>query len=137
MQSKFIGYDKKRIWFFLQYAAILDYCLIQGELRGMEIKDLLIYIYIWHFNYTNQLMLTARVLSLCLTDIYCYAPATIGRGGGAYCFTPVRSSHLVCIVYPANSSYSFWATALILCRMFIHIMEVCMSTGFWFSSNIW
>ena len=25
---------------------------------------------------------------------------------------------------------------LILCRIFIHIMELCMSTGFWFSSNI-
>jgi hypothetical protein len=34
------------------------------------------------------------------------------------------------------SSYNFRATALIFCRMFIHIMEVCMSTGFWFSSNI-
>jgi hypothetical protein len=40
------------------------------------------------------------------------------------------------MVCPANSSYSFRATALILCRMFIHIMEVYMSTGFWFSSNI-
>jgi hypothetical protein len=40
------------------------------------------------------------------------------------------------MVCPANSSYSFRATALIFCRMFIHIMEVCMSTGFWFSSNI-
>ena len=56
----------------------------------MEIKDLLIYIYIWHVNYTNQLMLTARVLSLSLTDIYFYASATIGRG--TYCFTPVRPS---------------------------------------------
>jgi hypothetical protein len=27
-------------------------------------------------------------------------------------------------------SYSFGATALIFCMMFIHIMEVCMSTGF-------
>jgi hypothetical protein len=33
------------------------------------------------------------------------------------------------MVYPANS-YSVRATALIFCRMFIHIMEVCMSTGF-------
>ena len=40
------------------------------------------------------------------------------------------------MVCPASSSYSFRATALIFCRMFIHIMEVCMSTGFWFSSNI-
>ena len=31
------------------------------------------------------------------------------------------------MVCPANSSYSFRATALIFCRMFIHIMEVCMS----------
>jgi hypothetical protein len=40
------------------------------------------------------------------------------------------------MVCPANSYYSFRATALIFCRMFIHIMEVCMSTWFWFSSNI-
>ena len=40
------------------------------------------------------------------------------------------------MVCPAISSYSFGATALIFCRIFIHIMEVCMSTGFWFSSNI-
>jgi hypothetical protein len=32
-------------------------------------------------------------------------------------------------------SYSFGATALIFCKMFKHIMKVCMSTGFWFSSN--
>jgi hypothetical protein len=34
--------------------------------------------------------------------------------------------------YPSSHLY----TALIFCRMFIHIMEVCMSTRFWFSSNI-
>jgi hypothetical protein len=28
------------------------------------------------------------------------------------------------------SSYSFGATVLIFCMMFMHIMEVCMSTGF-------
>jgi hypothetical protein len=48
-----------------------------------------------------------------------YAPATIDQG--AYCFTPVRpsvrSSHLVCIVCPANSSYSFWARPFIFCRV--------------------
>jgi hypothetical protein len=38
----------------------------------------------------------------------------------------VHKGNIVC---PANS-YSFRATALIFCRMFIHIMEVCMSTGF-------
>ena len=40
------------------------------------------------------------------------------------------------MICPAISFYSFGATALIFCRMFIHIMEVCMSTRFWFSSNI-
>ena len=42
----------------------------------------------------------------------------------------VRSSGYRYMVCPAISSYSFGATALIFCRMFIHIMEVCMSTGF-------
>ena len=46
---------------------------------------------------------------------------------------PSGYRYMVC---PAISSYSFGATALIFCRMFIHIMEVCMSTGFCFSSNI-
>jgi hypothetical protein len=39
------------------------------------------------------------------------------------------------MVYSAISSYSFGATALIFCRMFIHIMEVCISTGFWWSGG--
>ena len=39
------------------------------------------------------------------------------------------------MVCPAISSYSFGATALIFCRMFKHIMEVCMSTGFWWSDG--
>ena len=43
---------------------------------------------------------------------------------------PFGYRYMVC---SAISSYSFGATALIFCRMFIHIMEVCMSTGFWFS----
>jgi hypothetical protein len=40
--------------------------------------------------------------------------------------------YMICLAI----SYSFGATALIFCRMFMHIMEVCMFTGFWFSSNI-
>jgi hypothetical protein len=48
----------------------------------------------------------------------------------------VRPSGYRYMVCPAISSYSFGATALIFFRMFIHIMEVCMSTGFRFSSNI-
>ena len=39
------------------------------------------------------------------------------------------------MVFPANSSYSFRDTALIFCRMFIHIIEVCMSTGCWWSGE--
>jgi hypothetical protein len=42
----------------------------------------------------------------------------------------VRPSGYIYMVCSAISSYSFEATALIFCRMFIHIMEVCMSTGF-------
>ena len=42
----------------------------------------------------------------------------------------VRPSGHRYMVCPAISSYRFGATALIICRMFIHIMEVCMSTGF-------
>jgi hypothetical protein len=38
----------------------------------------------------------------------------------------MHKENMVC---PANS-YNFRATALIFCRMFIHIMEVCMSTRF-------
>ena len=48
----------------------------------------------------------------------------------------VRPSGYIYMDCPAISSYSFGATAVLLCRMFIHIMEVCMSTWFWFSSNI-
>jgi hypothetical protein len=53
----------------------------------------------------------------------------------------VGLSHFVCLsgyrymVCPAISSYSFGATALIFCMMFIHIMEVWMSTGFWWSGG--
>ena len=62
-------------------------------------------------------------------------------GGGGHINLPpvrpfVRPSGYRYMVCPAISSYSFGATALIFFRMFIHIMEVCMSTGCWFSSNI-
>ena len=42
----------------------------------------------------------------------------------------VRPSGYRYMVCPAISSYSFGATALIFCRMFIHIIEMCMSTAF-------
>ena len=47
----------------------------------------------------------------------------------------VRPSGYRYMVCPAISSYSFGATALIFSRMFIHIMEACMSTGFWWSGG--
>ena len=54
------------------------------------------------------------------------------EGGGIliYPCPSVRPSRYRYMVCPAISSYSFGATAIIFCRMFIHIMEVCMSTGF-------
>ena len=48
----------------------------------------------------------------------------------------VRPSGYRYMVCPAIFPYRFGATALIFCLMFMHIMEVCMFTGFWFSSNI-
>jgi hypothetical protein len=55
-----------------------------------------------------------------------------GGGGGRLHINlpPVRPfgyRYMICL---ANFSYGFRASALIFCRMFIHIMEVCMSTGF-------
>jgi hypothetical protein len=53
-----------------------------------------------------------------------------GRGILIYPCPSVRLSGYRYMVCPAISSYSFGAAALIFFRMFIHIMEVCMSTGF-------
>ena len=55
----------------------------------------------------NPRMELSRLTSLTITD-YFYAPATIGRGA----LTPVRLSHLVCIVCLANS-YSFFELDLL------------------------
>ena len=53
------------------------------------------------------------------------------ESGGILIYSPsVRPSGYRYMVCSAISSYSFGATALIFCRMFIYIMEVCMSTGF-------
>jgi hypothetical protein len=60
-----------------------------------------------------------------------YAPATNSRGGHIN-LPPVRPD--IDTWFFRRSP--FGATALIFVMMFIHIMEVCMSTGFWFSSNI-
>jgi hypothetical protein len=64
--------------------------------------------------------------------LFFYAPATKSQGGGIliYPCLSIRPSGYRYMVCPAISSYSFGATALIFCGMFIHIMEVCMSTGF-------
>jgi hypothetical protein len=58
-----------------------------------------------------------------------YAPATKSRGegeegGNINLPLSVRPSGYRYMVCPANFSYSFRATALIFCRMFMHIMEV-------------
>ena len=58
-----------------------------------------------------------------------YASATKSRGILIYPCPSIRPSGYRYMVCPAISSYSFRATALIFCRMFIHMMEVCMSTG--------
>jgi hypothetical protein len=59
-----------------------------------------------------------------------YDPATKSSEGILIYPLSVRPSRYRYMVCPAISSYSFGATALICFRMFLHIMEVCMSTGF-------
>jgi hypothetical protein len=72
-----------------------------------------------------------------MDDFLCPHDEESGGGGGGHInFPPVCPSIYRYMVCPAISSYSFGATALIFCRMFIHLMEVCMSTGFGFNSNI-
>jgi hypothetical protein len=56
-----------------------------------------------------------------------YAPALDNYEQSCFVRSDFLKMKCVC---PAISSYSFGATALIFCRMFMHIMEVCMSTGF-------
>jgi hypothetical protein len=96
---------------------------------------------------TLSLVLCVCLVDCCLSFCSFYAPETKNRGGHInlspvrpFVRSSVRSSvrpsgnrYMVC---PAISFYSFGATALIFCRMFIHIMEVFISTGFLFSSNI-
>ena len=80
-------------------------------------------------NFTQLISQLLQLICRLITrDIF--MPPRLLIGGHIVLPLSVHSSHLVCIVCPANSSYSFRATALIFCRMFIHIMEVCMSTGF-------
>ena len=62
-----------------------------------------------------------------LTVWYFYAPATKSRGG--------------ILIYPLSVHSSVRSSVRIqihgiFCRMIIHIMEVCMSTGFWWSDTI-
>jgi hypothetical protein len=68
------------------------------------------------------------VVQLCYClDFLFYVPATKSRGHinlPLSVRSSVRPSGYRYTVYPAISPYSFGATALIFCRMFIHIMEV-------------
>ena len=67
---------------------------------------------------------------------YFFMPPRRRVGGILIYLLSVHPSGYRYLICPAVSSYSFGATTLIFCRMFIHIMEVCMSTGLWFSTNI-
>ena len=105
-------------------------CVVSNNWHSMWyfIKSLYIAKETWCCEDIKLLFLCPRLL----------CPSDEESGGGDILIYPlsVRPSRYRYMVCPAISSYSFGATALIFCRMFIHIMEVCMSTGFWFSSNI-
>jgi cellulose synthase/poly-beta-1,6-N-acetylglucosamine synthase-like glycosyltransferase len=73
-----------------------------------------------------------HIMEVCMSTGFWFS-SNILKITGSHFIRPSRYRYMVC---SANSSYRFRATALIFCRMFIHIMEVCMSTRFWFSSNI-
>ena len=63
-------------------------------------------------------------------------PRDYWSGGILFYSCPsVHSSHLVCIVCLANSSYSFWARPFIFCRQLVLTLEVCIFYGFWLSTN--
>ena len=66
-----------------------------------------------------------------LQAVLFYAPAT--KSGGGILSYPCPS---VCLDIDTWFVRLSPPTVLIFCRMFIHIMEVCMSTGFLFTSNI-
>ena len=81
--------------------------------------------------FSERFKIQQKATTVCDWLRHFYAPATKSRGGILiYPCPSVRPSGYRYMVCPANSSYKFRATALIFCRMFIHIMEVCMSTGF-------
>ena len=107
-----IGLDSNTLW--------LSTCLFSMRIKWKHGQQI-----VWHFNFRTR---------------NCFFMPPRRRVGWHINLPPVRTSvrpsgyrYMLC---PAISSYSFGATALIFCMMFIHIMEVCMSTGFWFSSNI-
>ena len=70
-----------------------------------------------------------HVFYILITRKFCMPPRRRVRGILIYSCPSVRPSGYRYMVCPAISSYSFGATALIFCMMFIHIMEVWMSTG--------
>jgi hypothetical protein len=76
-----------------------------------------------------------HILEVCLSTGFWFSSNILKMTGSwtlVILFRPSGYRYMVCL---AISSYSFGATALIFCRMFIHIMEVCMSTGFWWSGG--
>ena len=100
------------------------------------IKNWLFLIYEQLFNIIYLKILQTLITCYVINIFLCPRDEESGGGGGHINLPPVRPSGYRYMVCPAISSYSFGATALIFFRMFIHIMEVCMSTGCWFSSNI-
>ena len=67
-----------------------------------------------------------------------FMPPQLRVGGGIliYPCPSVRPDIDTWFVRLSPTVLELQATALKFCRMFIHTMEVCMSTGDWFSSNI-
>ena len=74
-----------------------------------------------------------HIMEMCMSTGFWFSSNILKMTGSWSHFDrPSGFKYMVC---PAISSYSFGATALIFCMMFIHIMEVCMSTGFWWSGG--
>ena len=75
------------------------------------------------YMYNGQLYMLGVLLFFCLLNSMCSLIIFLYISINDMC----GYRYMVC---PAITSYSFGATALIFDMMFIHIMEVCMSTGF-------
>ena len=144
---KIVSGDLNRHPRWLPWADIVLTCIVEPygiwiiKRRCIQHADILKRAYLCQVSDTGSLEPLVFLLDLGTVLTVCYFMPPRRRVGGHInlplsvrsSVLPSRYRYMVC---PAISSYSFGATALIFCRMFIHIMELCMSTGFWFSSNI-